>query len=173
MNSPSEIRATLRESLLLAFESEFEHTLETWKTVEAKAQANVTISGIFLAVAFAYARETRVISRGHLVLLLAAIACLTASVVSCLFALRIVRVPAPPLGESLQIYVLDLLLLPDNDLGEERLAGFVNERAGAWRQAIDAAAKATEKKATHVWHGQFLLGLGILLTGVMTILHVI
>ncbi len=173
MNSPEEVRATLRQTLLLSFESEFEHTLETWKTVEAKAQANVTISGIFLAAAFAYAREARLIPRSHLVLLLAGIVCLTASVVSSLFALRIVRVPAPPLGESLQVYILDLLLLPDSELGEERLAAFVNERAAAWREAIDAAGKATEKKATHVWHSQLLLGIGMVLTGLMTILHII
>jgi hypothetical protein len=173
MNSPDEVRATLRESLLLSFETEFEHTLEAWKTVEAKAQANVTISGIFLAAGFAYARETRLDSRDHVVLLFAGIICLTASVISSLLALRIVRVPAPPLGESLRIYILDLLRLPDRDLGEERLTAFVNERAAAWRGAIDAAVKATERKASHVWHSQVLLGMGMVLTGLMAMLRLI
>ncbi len=161
MPSAEEIRTELRAALVQSFEREYEGVLETWKVVEGKAQSNITIAGIFLAAAFAYAREPASGSRLHEGLLMMVILCLLGSMTCALLALRIVRVPAPPRGEFTQAYLRDIVQLPDDEITEERVARFTDDRISLWQTATHTILESAETKAGHIWRGQLLLVLAM------------
>ena len=49
--------ADLHQKVLDPYQAEYKDLFDAWKNIETKAQGAATTSGIFLAAAFAFARE--------------------------------------------------------------------------------------------------------------------
>lgn len=71
-----------------AYWDEYKEYNDAWKSLEAKAQAMITSNGIFLAAAFAFARETRLTS----MVIVFTIITLLALFMSMCFSLKVLKV---------------------------------------------------------------------------------
>ena len=69
MADADEIRHKLGEQLLTTFRQEHSDAVNTWRTLEGKAQISITIGGVFLAAVFAFARDLKDVSSLHKLLL--------------------------------------------------------------------------------------------------------
>jgi hypothetical protein len=166
------MRDSLRASLLGAFSDQYKESNETWRALDAKAQATTTVSGIFLAAAFAYAREIGSLSDFQRWLLVTALLFLLTSVALCLLALRIQEAVAPPLGTFVATGILSLTRL-DVVPTEEALDRFFQDRVKEWREAIGTVSSRNARKASLVWFGQLLLGLAMLPVAIFTVIRVV
>ncbi len=172
MSSPGP-RESLLSTVLESYRDEYKEIVDTWRNLEAKAQANVAIAGIFIAGAFAYLRENAVPM--HLyqkILLSSGIICLIITIGFSIVALRVRRLPAPPLGDYIDRLVRDLLEV-DNDEIIERMPHFMNDQIAGWRIVRNEYVKSNQLKAKFLWIGQILLVAAILAVGVLTLSRIL
>lgn len=125
--------------------------------LESKAQASITVSGIFFAAAFAYARETAPLSECARTTLLGCLSALLLSVASALLALRVRQTSLAPQGTFVDGLVGDLLQLPDDRLTDESITRFGHDRIMQWKETVAATEAANRAKAKWVWASQMLL----------------
>lgn len=171
MKPADEIRTLLREQLLTAFIDEYRDANDNWAVIDGKAQSTVTISGVFLAAAFAYAREIGTASMTERRLLACSVILLIAAVGVSLLALRLRRVSLPPFGTIVEQRVSDLL--SNDNLNEDLLHHFLNERIGQWRLTVQTIYVKNDVRGFHAWCGQMLLGLALAPVAVFTILKIL
>ncbi len=136
----------LREAIM-SFQEEYKDLYDTWKCLDSKAQATATIAGIFLAAAFALAREIPVTFVAYQTVLLAtSIALLVITVCLSLIGLQIRRIYAPPIGENSQKLIRDLLPSLSESERDARLSAFLGDRYRLWEQAnVDFKCKSSGK----------------------------
>ena len=152
-----ELRRDVRRTTLTAFAEEYRDAAEIWRTLETKAQTTITVSGIFLAAAFAYARESRTVEPLHQVLLVGSIILLVASVTAALLSLRVRAVAAVPLGRFMAPAVRDLEKQPDAEVTDEVLDRFEMERIQHWQSTVESMISTNSGKGELVFLSQCLL----------------
>jgi hypothetical protein len=167
-------RKSLHETILAAYEAEYTELADTWKTIEDKAQGTVTIAGIFIAGALGFIRELPSSTPEYERWFLAATSILLiASVITCIVALRVQAVAAPPLGEDIEALATDLLALEDDSEIAERTPRFLGDVTRKWRSGNDAMDIRNEEKANLVWAAQILLAAAVVLTGIVVFVRVV
>ncbi len=163
----------LRQSLG-SFQLQYNDYWETWKALDAKAQSTATIGGIFLAAAFALARQLppSYSALGRWGLFVAIVLLVVATCVAVV-ALQVRRVTAPPIGENISKHVQDLLPALTDSEREERLDAFVLDQIRMWRQTNTDMQKVTSRKACWVSAAQWTLLAAIVVATGVSVLSVI
>ena len=172
MGEVAELHRKLHERLLADFQREYADQLDTWRALEGKAQVLITVSAIFLAAGFAFARDVHGLALGERLLLCVSIVLLVVAVCIGLFVFRIVRVVNPPLGTFTESGVIDLARKSDDEI-DDYLQRFVVDQATQWREAINSLADVNDKKATAVWKAQVCLGIAIGTTALFTLVQIL
>lgn len=163
-------RDQLLAGALQSYRDEYKELSDTWRHVEGKAQGTITVSGIFLAAAFAFVRDLTGAGTGLLEksVLAVAVGTLTATVILAVLSLRVREVVAPPLGESLDEMITDLSGLTHAAEIAERLPRFIGDQLEMWKNANEAVDRVNKGKAGLVAWAQRLLLLSIGLVAVLT-----
>ena len=172
-SEPNHTQSELRLELLQSFSEAYAGVLEAAKVLEGKAQASITIAGIFFAAAFAYVRDmhdAHVLDQSCLTITMTLLSC---SVVSALLALRISHLPIPPLGDAIAPYVLDLIQLEAAELTTEHLRRYDHDRLRMWQAAVDRARLACRSKAAHVWRSQILIAAAMVPILIVTVTRLV
>jgi hypothetical protein len=156
MPSPYE---QLLSATLDTFKSEYEELSEVWRNLDAKAQGNVAVCGIFVAGILAFISDAQGHSCCQKILLSSTIACLSICVVIAVLVLRVREVVAAPMGERLAELVNDLAAAGDFD--DVRFLNFLADQARLWRDANDQVREVNHKKADCLFASQCLLVIAI------------
>lgn len=172
MTDVDTIRLKLGEQLLTSFRQEYSDAVDTWRTLEGKAQISITIAGVFLAAVFAFARDLKDVSLIHQILLGGSVVSLVLAVVFGLLVFRIVVLVAPPLGTFTETGVFDIIRQVDAEV-PAYLQRFVRDQCEQWKEALQSIVGVNNKKASAVWRAQVSLIVGICLTALFTITRVV
>ena len=150
-------RTELLKAVLEGYQEEHKDLVETWKTVESKAQGTVAVAGVFLAACFAWAREAdQIKDEWQLVGLVVAVILLVGSVVAALASLKIKDLPRGILGDGLSKLVIDFLSLSDaNELGE-REEVLYRDSIRLWSENNQSMRSTINRKATCLARSQLL-----------------
>ena len=158
----------------MSFQEEYKDLYDTWKSIDGKAQATATIAGIFLAAAFAIAREVPATFLPYQrTILVVAIVLLVATVCLCLFGLQIRRISSAPIGENSKQLVDDLLPSLTTRDQSERRQRFTKDTFDLWHLANEEFRKKSASKALWVTLGQVSLVAAIAIATTVTVLAVI
>ncbi|HEX8148175.1 MAG TPA: hypothetical protein VF591_13425 [Pyrinomonadaceae bacterium] len=163
--------AALREKALEASYDEYKELTAAWRTLDTKAQGNVTIAGIFVAAAVAYLTKFERPGPGERFFLLFAILFLVTCIVLALVALFIRDVPPHYLGASLREMVEDL----EGVTGEEfqaQLRYFYNLHAEQWESSRKRLSGANKVKGEYLLVSQVFLLLAIVSAAALVILKI-
>jgi hypothetical protein len=113
-------------------QSEYDELTDSWRQVDAKAQAAATIAGIFMAASFAFVRNSALsLGAGEKFFLLALVLVLILSIAMSVRAMLMRVVPVPPTPESVAQMVSELLETAAEE-HEERHAALVADTINAW-----------------------------------------
>lgn len=164
----------LRQMALETFRAEYQEVHQTWRNLESKAQANITLAGIFLAAALAYIEKINPAPNPmEKFLLIAALVLLGASVTLSVFVLLVRDIIDPPMGKFVRKYLPPLLRREtEKDLRAAIDIAF-NQANEAWRKATERARERNAEKAQHLTDAQGLLVAAIALFAVLTIARVV
>lgn len=156
-------------------QSEYDELTDSWRQVDAKAQATTAIAGVFMAAAFAFVRNSALgLGTAEKLILLALVIVLIASIMVSIRAMLVRLVPVPPTSEAVAQMITELLETPPEE-HVERHAALVADTINAWipvnRQLrVDLADKAGRLAIAQ----RCLLGAAVLmalLTVVAVVLH--
>ena len=162
--------ADLPRLALAAYREEYRDLLETWRSVETKAQGLGAIAGIFLAAVFAWAREVPAnFGTFERVLLVASIFLLVASIVAAVLALHVRKVAAPPHQETAEM-ISDILKKQKPDELPARVAAFYNDQITEWKEANSDIHEHIQRKASWISCGHGTLLLASVLVATLAIL---
>jgi hypothetical protein len=173
------LRAQLLEGVLAAYEREYRTQNAEFADIDGKAQATITVGGIFLAAALAFLKqdqlELAIATAGHFIVYIigGVVLLLVASILSCTIAMKERWILGPLRAQGHQAIVDDLLKLNPQELTSERMANFVRDQVGVWREATTTMEKALDGKAKWVMWGQLLLTSAIILTAFLLLLTLI
>lgn len=172
MATISESKESLIKAVLESYLDEYKESIANRKNLEAKAQGNVAIAGIFIAGIFALITK----SDSHLneverFFLLIAMGFLVSSIVFSILVLQARTVPLPPLGSFIDYSVKRLLQVDDIDF-HERLQRFSNNHLNRWRKVMSKVDTEVKLKASRLWIAQVLLVAAILSAALLAIIKV-
>ena len=163
------IAANLLKELLESYRKQYEELCSDWRAIESKAQATVTIAGVFVAAIFAFlnqlTEQTILIQK---VLLALSLLGLVFSVLLSVLALKVDKVLKAPLGEEKEELVMDLLALSDSDAEiKARIPRLQYDQLEGWKEANKSLFTATQKKANRVFRSQVVLVATLFLIGAL------
>ncbi len=167
--SPS--RLALLEGTLKACTDDFTERRSTFSELDKKAQDTTTVAGIFLAAAFAFYNQEALQNLLTLggwfgsLLLAATVVFLLGSVVFCLLAMMVRKVPSPTDSEDVVEMVKDLMELPTEEFTETTAENFLRDQIDLWQSALQGIGAANDSKARSLHWGQLLLVLAIVMAG--------
>ncbi len=154
----SELRKQLRDDVLSAYEQEHTRLVETWNSLESKAQATVAIAGIFIGGMLALAKditpETGFLAR---IIILVPTIILLATVLCAALALTIQTVEDAPEGDNVRAFVDDLLAVDTAEELSERMPRYLGDRSKIWSATNSEHFAANEQKAGWIQRAQWLL----------------
>ena len=174
MEDASKIREFLRKTLLDSYRDEYKELADIWRGLETKAQGNIAIAGIFIAVVFAFIREAGQQSYwAERACLGLALIFLVISVIFSIMVLRVRQAPFPPMGGFVDKMFIDHLNIKDDAELLERLPLLINDQAKAWRQVKEMVVTSNKSKARNLWAAQVFLLAAILTFATLTLLRII
>lgn len=148
----------LSKYILEAHEREYDVLVDTWKGLEAKAQATVAIAGIFVGLTLTLARDVpkngNIYSKCAIVLVTFL---LSFAVERAISALRVQNVDCAPSASMTESLVSDLTVLADEPDFLDRRSGFYADCASLWSATIAAHISANERKAQRIAEAQTYL----------------
>jgi hypothetical protein len=169
----SETKQTLRKSVVESYREEYKEYANYWRNLEAKAQGNVAVAGIFIAGSFAFiTRADPTLNVAERFFLLLSMGVLFLSVVFSVLVLKIRRLPAPPLG-SFADYSVRHILEVNAASFHERLRRFNNDHLNMWRNVTRQMVQALQVKADRLWVAQYLLITAILIVAMLAAARII
>ncbi|HEU0013985.1 MAG TPA: hypothetical protein VFQ45_09895 [Longimicrobium sp.] len=165
-----ERKVSLQRQVVAAYEREYRDLVESWKSVETKAQGTVAMAGIFLAAVFAFARGVSANEPGwQRWILTTAILTLLASVLFALLSLwgRKVASPPPPVEIEQDVCLMMPVSDPVAFAEYERRLGA--DEARQWRGCTDALRNAYEIKTGWLLRAQGAILVAAVLVSLLTI----
>ena len=169
---------TVQDQVLLdaivSFQDEYKDLFDTWKSIDGKAQASATIAGVFLAAAFAVAKDIPLTFLPFQRALLAiSIGLLVITICICLVGLLVRRIYPPAIGENSKDLVEDLLPSLTQSKRGARLSRFIRDRFDLWELVNSDFMKKCSDKAVWVTIGQLTLLAAIAAATTVTLIAVI
>lgn len=141
-----------------SYKEEYRDLMDTWKSLDSKAQGCGGLAGIFLAAGFAWARQmTTTIPSTERFALAVSLIVLVGSVLCAVLALQIRTVPAPPLGDATGALVRDLLKARKPKEAPARLAAFHHDQIGLWKKVNEQVDAKNASKARWTLYSQAAL----------------
>jgi hypothetical protein len=168
-DSAKKKQAELRDKALEASYDEYKELTTSWRTLDMKAQGNITIAGIFIAATFAYLTKFSAPGLGEKVLLLFTIIFLVLCVFLSLSTLLVREVPPHYLGGFMRRMVADLEGATDESF-EDYLPTFYNLQADLWSSTSKKLIRANEVKGELLWVSQGSLLFAIFWAAMLVIL---
>ncbi len=148
----------LLESVVKAYQAEYQGLQDTWRLLETKAQALASVAGIFIAATFAFARELpQGAPPSFKIALFAAVSLLLAATVAGVAVLFVRAITSPPGGADLERMVDDVAPFMQGAEGPERYRRLLYDQAGHWRAAVQSMQRAVRQKSRLLAAGQGLL----------------
>lgn len=173
MPTISETKESLRKSAIDAYRDEYKEYANFWRNLEAKAQGNITVTGIFIGGIFVLITKSESrISEPERFFLLLSIGLLFLSVIFSVLVLKTRNIPAPPLGSFMDYSVKRLLEVEDADF-HERVRRFNNDYFNKWQGVTTQMVKALRLKASRLWAAQILLMVAILTVSMLAAVRII
>ena len=168
--TPSEQQSTdLGRLILDSHQAEYKELSDNWRSLDAKAQGMTAIAGVFLAAAFAIARDAgTTMTPCQKVLLVLAIVALMSCVLLAVLALRVRFTSLPPIGEQFEGLVADIRDLGPDQLAP-RIAALVNDQSKLWKEATQEVCTHNESKAGFLRGAVTALLVAALLVSALTI----
>lgn len=158
LESALAMRQLLRQMALDSYREEYKEFSDVWKALETKAQATVTIAGIFMAAAFTFAKDlaaTRLDYYGNL-FLGAAIILLIPTIICSVFVLWRRTVKSVPSGEDVESWADAIANTSDDDL-PDRTCRFLDQHSSVWKETVASTKEAIAEKERLLHLAQTLL----------------
>ena len=157
MDETADPRERLVRDALDAYKEEYTELSETWRNLDAKAQGTIAICGIFLAGMLAFVRTlsaTATTCEQWLLTITAAL--LGLSIFFALLVLRVQTVQSPPIGESLDTIISELLAAEDG-MTPERLLNYSHDQTRMWSTTNRDVGRVNDNKAGNLIKAQYIL----------------
>jgi hypothetical protein len=174
----TELQKFLLQEALDRYEEEYKELLDTWRDLERKAQATITIAGAFLAGVFAFARQSGPpVSLEVKIFLVFAI---TLIVIVFLFSISVFSVRERHMAPSSAMtyrFVMDLLRDAEDtaegkkDL-EERTPFFLGDMISSWQGINEELIRLNRIKAGNLWKSHVVLIAAAMVVFVLIILSI-
>jgi hypothetical protein len=163
MDEGLEPAVELRRAVAAAYEREHEALLTAFRDLDGKAQATITVAGIFLAAALAFVEETPATAPSLLVraLLGGTLFLLVASISAALLALQLRKIVRSPSATQIGKFVSDLLAAGTEE-ARKRMGDFYGQVSTLWGASIQSLETANVRKSRCLVIAQVLLFLAIL-----------
>lgn len=160
-------------AVVSACEFEYKDLVDSWRLLETKGQALSSVAGIFIAAAFAFARDLSTgTSRPLKLVLLLAVGALLWTIVWGVAAL-FVRAVQSPLGASGKLALTDdLLRVQASPDFPDRYRNFLRDQIAVWEGALDSFRTANHQKARFLVAGQSTLLFASLLVTALVCLNI-
>ncbi len=175
----TDLRRYLLESVVAVYDREYATQNGEFGDIDRKAQATITVGGIFLAAAVTFLKLDQLIllvaksSIFTAYIIGAVVLLLVASILSCTIAMRERWIQGPLKAEGYLNIVNDLLKLDPQELNSERMANFLRDQVGVWREATTTMESVLEGKAKWVYWGQMFLTVAIVLTAALLLITLV
>lgn len=152
-----DLRERLHQELRDDFRQQFTECNERWRAFESKAQVLLTVGGVFVAAVLTYASD-RTEGLLETLLFLGALVLLLGVVVTSLAVLRVVEVPAAPLG-TFNAHRVRNITSKHGEALRTYAEALVEEQVSEWQKTLTAIEDANECKCRCLWWSQaFLVG---------------
>jgi hypothetical protein len=174
MNAQNEPESQILQLVVRSFLDEYNDLNETWRHLDAKAQATATIAGIFIAGVFAFlTRQGVPVAALQRAILFAGIVFLAVSTLLALLAMRIREISRPPIGSVLSDLVSDLFAEGNLETLADRIPRFLGDQSSLWTFTNEEAYRQNSCKARLIFWAQLMLVLSIGAVSLFTILTVL
>jgi hypothetical protein len=170
-DAAEEKRAELRGKALEASYDEYKELTGTWRTLDTKAQGNITVAGIFVAAAVAYLTKFERPGLGEKFFLLFAVVFLVICIILSVIALLIRDVPPHYLGGFMREMVKDLEGATAEEL-KVYLPAFYNLHANLWGSTSQKLSDANNVKGECLLLSQGSLLLAIFSAAALVVLKI-
>lgn len=157
---PQEIPADheILASVVSACEFEYKDLVDAWRLLETKAQALSSVAGIFIAAAFAFARDLAGGTGKPLkFVLILAVGALLLTIGYGVVALFVRAVQSPLGGAGKLALTDDLLTVRTSSEFPERYRNFLRDQIRVWERALESFRDANFQKARCLVAGQCTL----------------
>ncbi len=142
-------------SVVLAYEFEYRDLVDSWRLLETKGQALASVSGIFIAGAFAFARDLAPgSSQGVKVALILAVGTLLLTTGFGVAALFVRAVQSPLGGKGTSELVDDLIAISTSEDFGSRYRNYLRDQARAWETTLVSFRTINQAKARFIAAGQ-------------------
>lgn len=167
-------RGTLFKAALDAYKDEYGELYQTWRNIEAKAQGNVAIAGIFLAGLFAFLRDIAPETFWWQKALLVTAGCaLGISVLLAALVLKVRTRLSPQVGRNIEALVRDLTRLSDESDLIGRLPAFASDQMEVWRSTVSQLEDIVQGKAKNLRCAQIFLALGVVAIVILVLAKIV
>ena len=151
-------RGDLLRMVLETHRNEYTELSETWRTLDTKAQGLGALAGIFLAAAFAWARDLpKVASLLDRSVVIGTIVLLVLAVVGAVRALQVRAVAPSPFGSETEDMLRDILAKSKESELPERVLAFNNDQITLWKDTNKEVRRFNDDKADWISFGQYML----------------
>jgi hypothetical protein len=158
----------LREKALAASYDEYKELTGAWRNLDAKAQGNITVAGIFIAGAFAYLTKFTQPGIAEAGIFFLTVLFLMVCVVLSVLVLRVSEVPPHYLGGFMR-YMVRALEGKTNEEFQVHLPLYHNEHAAHWNESSEKLIVANESKGKLLWAAQVFLIAAILSVALLVV----
>ncbi len=155
------------DTVVNAFESDFELLEKSWSAIETKAQGTIAVAGIFVGFTFSYLKENEAAS-GFLMrgFALCVVLCLLASVATAVYALFVTRHAGAPEATLKHQLAEDYFGLPATQRGPYHLL-LAQNLVMHWSYVTGERRKSNDRKARRLLVSQSFLSAAIVLTAIL------
>ncbi len=165
--------AALREKALTASYDEYKELTAAWRSIDTKAQGNITVAGIFIAGAFAYLTKIdRPPAPEEKWIFVLAMIFLLMSVVLSVLVLRIREVPPHYLG-GFMIEMVERVGYTKGREFQDYVLRFYNLHARRWGEANQRLNEANKEKGEFLWAAQVFLLVAIFTAAILVIIKLL
>jgi hypothetical protein len=164
MEDELEPAVELRRAVAAAYEREHEALLAAFRDLDGKAQATITVAGIFLAAALAFVEDAPSATAPTVLvraLLGSTLFLLVASISAALLALQLRKIVRSPSAVQIGRFVSDLVAA-GSDEARKRMGDFYGQVSRLWGASIESLETANARKSRCLVVAQLLLFLAIL-----------
>jgi hypothetical protein len=162
LSDAAAVKESFLDKALDAYELSYKELAANWRSLEVKAQGNITVAGIFIAAAFAFLQriqpELRTVDK---MVLGVALVFLVASVLLAVRVLLVKSVPAPIFGDMIVRFATSLYRADDGAQFPQAAMARYKAYFEEWEKVINATQRLTLRKGRRLSQAQWCLQVAI------------
>ncbi|MBV9925446.1 MAG: hypothetical protein JOZ96_10555 [Acidobacteria bacterium] len=168
------VKESFLDKALDAYAVAYRELAANWRSLEVKAQGNITIAGIFIAASFAFLQkiqpELRFVEK---LLLGVGLFCLVVSVLLAVRVLLVKSVPAPIFGDMVARAATSLYAASEGAQFPKSVMGRYQAYFEEWQKVIDATQELISDKAERLSQAQEFLQVAIVIVAILAAARVV